>query len=135
VLALLVCTAGFAGAATTSCARKTPASITTPQGKVAYQSEDALDVIGALQHAAINARRANLIQTAPMRQVVKATMAAASTINTAIDNGTGTAAAYGTALAGLQAAQKALPAEVAAKLAPEFAAAAAVLQALSQGGI
>jgi spore coat protein U-like protein len=129
-LAMLVAVAGLAGAATTSCARKTPTTITTPQGKVAYQAEDALDGIGALQHAAINARRANVIQTPAMRAIVKATMAAAATINVAIDNGTGLAAAYKDASAGLAAAQKALPPDQALKFASEFAAAQAILAAL-----
>ena len=49
------------------------AALLTPQGKVAFQSEDALDALGALQHLAINARRNNVITTPTMRAVVKAT--------------------------------------------------------------
>jgi hypothetical protein len=110
--------------------RSTPATITTPQGTVAYQSEDALDAIGALQHAAINARRGNVIPTATMRTVVKATMAAAATINTAIDNGTGATAAYRDAITGLTNAQKTLSADQHKALDGYFATAVGILTAL-----
>ncbi len=115
-------------------ARTVPASITTPQGAVAYQSEDALDAIGTLEHVAINARRANVIDTKTMRVVVKATVGAARIINTAIDNGTGLAAAYKDARAILVEAQKELSPGTAQKFQVEFGAADAILVALAPPG-
>lgn len=121
--------AGVTGAA----CRATPVTITTPQGQVAYQSEDALDAIGALQHAVIGARRANLIPTPVMRAVVKATATAATTINAAIDNGTGQQAAYRTALDGITAARKALTAEQLKTFQVYFTTAEGILAALAGG--
>jgi len=115
-------------------ARAVPASVTTPQGQVAYQSEDALDAIGVIQHAAINARRSNLIDTPTMRVVVKATIGSARVINVAIDNGTGLAAAYKDARSILAEAQKELPPATAQKFQVEFGAADAILVALAPVG-
>jgi len=110
--------------------RTTPPSLQTPQGQIAYQAEDALDALGALQHAAITARRTNALSTAAMRRVVKATLAATNTIDAAITNGTGLVAAYKTAEVALTEAQRALTHAEATRLAPEFAAAHAILAAL-----
>jgi hypothetical protein len=113
--------------------RTTPVTIVTPQGVVAYQSEDALDAIGALQHAVIGARRANAIPTNVMRSVVTATATAAQTINAAIDNGTGQQAAYRTALASIQNARRAIPAAQLKTFQVYFTTAEGILTALAGG--
>lgn len=129
----LACVAALSSPLTSASCRHAPDSIVTPQGRVAYQSEDALDAIGTLQHAAITARRQNVIPTATMRAIVKATMAAAGTIDVAIDNGTGAQAAYRTALTGISRAKQTLTADQLAKLQTAFTTAETILTVLAGG--
>jgi hypothetical protein len=114
-----------------ACHQTIPSSIVTPQGKVAYQVEDALDAIGALQHAAIDARKNNLIKTDVMRSIVKGTMAATRSLQAAVENGTGARAAYLDASVALSQVQQALPAAEAQRFAPYFGSVQSVLAALT----
>ena len=110
-----------------------PATITTPQARVAYQTEDALDAIAALQHATIVARRSNLISTKALRGIVYATTGATRTISAAIDSGGDVKATLLDAFHALSAAHPALTLEEEqrAKLMPYFVAAENILQAIA----
>jgi hypothetical protein len=129
---LFVSTLALAGAATLPACHKTiPSTIVTAQGKVAFQVEDALDAIGALQHAAIDARKNNVIKTDVMRPIVKGTMAATRSLQVAVENGTGARAVYLDIAVALSQVQHALPPAEAQRFAPYFASVQSILAALT----
>jgi hypothetical protein len=132
VLALSIFVGCGIGAGLDACAHPTPASVTTSSGKVAYQSLDALDALQALQHAAIAARRSNVISTPAMRTIVKATIAGAVSINAVIDTGMQGNAVYYDVDVALTQAETVLSGADKQKLAVELGAAHTILRALAQ---
>lgn len=68
-----------------ACSHPTPATITTPQGAVAYQIEDLVDALGVIQHAAINASHAGVTPRPIALKVTRSTRAMARTLDAAID--------------------------------------------------
>lgn len=111
-------------------ARITPATITTPQGHVAYQIEDLVDAIGVIQHAAINANHAGKIPRPVALHVTRSTRAIAKTLDAAIDAGTGTVAGYKDVAAALAELYRDPDLK---QFQPEIAAAQTIVAALAGG--
>lgn len=98
---LFVVVLALSGAGFPACTRNPPPTLTTSQGRVAYQVEDLVAAIGVIQHAAIEANHAGKISRPTALKVTRATRAIAKTLDSAIDAGTGTAAVYADVGAGL----------------------------------
>lgn len=78
---------------TTGCAHPVPTTITTPQGKVAFQMEDVVDAVNAVQHEAITLSHAGKLSRETTLKIVKYRRFAVNVIDKAIDAGTGKDAA------------------------------------------
>src|SRR5690349_10399860 len=77
---LCICIVGVGAA---SACRHTPPTITTPQGVVAYQTEDAVDALNALQHEAIVLSRAGKLSRATALKIVRYRRSATAVIDKA----------------------------------------------------
>lgn len=88
--------------------RHTPPTVTSPQAKVAYALEDAVDAVNFLQHEAIRFNKAGKLSPTTTRKIVAYRRHAANLMDHAIDAGTGQNAAIQDASNGLLEVENAL---------------------------
>jgi len=105
-LAALCVLVGGTTVTSTACRTAAPVTITEPSAKVAYELEDAVDIINLLQHEAIRFSHAGKLPRATALKVVAYRRSAAKVIDDAIENGTGKAAAIATVSSGLTELEK-----------------------------
>jgi hypothetical protein len=115
---------------TSTACRHTPPTITTASGQVAFQMEDVVDVVNALQHEAIALSHAGRLPRATALKVVTYRRSAVTVIDKAIDAGTGKDAALTDVDNGLQELEKQLAAPEQALLRTAIGSVRTVLAAL-----
>src|SRR5262245_36557573 len=88
--------------------RHTPPTVVTPQGKIAYHLEPAIDALNSLQHQAIVLNKAGKLSDTATANVVRYRRSAVTVMDKAIDNGKGCLAALKDVGNGLEQVEAAL---------------------------